>query len=67
MLVKHAEEALSPERAIVFLRDATQSIFAIRYQREGNNLQTVEVPFGLSDDLAQWLAKVAKKNKSLLE
>ncbi len=56
MLVKQAEEALLPENAVVFLRDSTHGTFAIRYQKEGNNLQTVEVQFGLSDDLAQWLA-----------
>jgi GAF domain-containing protein len=56
MLVRQANEALMPEQALVFLRDATMGAFKISYQQGGNNLQTVNVRFGLSDDLAQWLA-----------
>lgn len=56
MLVKQANEALVPERSLVFLRDATQGVFGIRYQGDGGNVQSVEIRFGLSDDLAQWLA-----------
>jgi GAF domain-containing protein len=56
MLVKQADEALRPEHAIVFLRDATLGAFKISYQRGGTNLQPVAIRFGLSDDLAQWLA-----------
>jgi len=56
MLVHQADEAVTPERAVVFLRDATHGVFAIRYQQGSTSPQTVEVRFGLSDDLAQWLA-----------
>ncbi len=52
MLVNQTDEALSPDRAIVFLRDTTHGIFTTRYP----NLANIEVRFGLSDDLAQWLA-----------
>ncbi len=56
MLVKQAGEALAPERAIVFLRDSTHGVFSVRYHQGSSTLQNVEVHFGLSDDLAQWLA-----------
>jgi len=56
MLVQQANEALRPEHVLVFLRDANHGVFAIRYQEAGSNLKNVEIQFGLSDDLAQWLA-----------
>jgi signal transduction histidine kinase len=56
MLTTYAGEAIVPELAVVFLRDATQGVFAVRYPTGGSNLEIVEVRFGLSDDLAQWLA-----------
>jgi GAF domain-containing protein len=56
MLVKQADDALRPDHALVFLRDATLGAFKVNYQRGGSNLQPVAVRFGLSDDLAQWLA-----------
>jgi signal transduction histidine kinase len=60
MLVTQADQALSPETATVFLRDSNQGIFSIRYQQGENSLESVEVRFGLSDDLAQWLADTNK-------
>ncbi len=56
MLAQQADEALLPEAALVYLRDATAGAFTIRYPKKSGNPQSVEVPFGLSDDLAMWLA-----------
>ena len=55
MMLKQAKEALNTEHALVFLRDSTQGAFVIR-AREGSKSTPIEVRFGLSDDLAQWLA-----------
>jgi GAF domain-containing protein len=60
MLVTQADEALASESAVVFLRDSTHGVFAIRYQQGQDSTQAVEVRFGLSDDLAQWLADTDK-------
>jgi signal transduction histidine kinase len=56
MLLKQVKEALQPEHALVFLRDATQGAFIIRAQQGDKGTQAIEVRFGLSDELAQWLA-----------
>jgi signal transduction histidine kinase len=56
MLAKQAEEALTPEHALIFLRDLAHGVYTIKYQQGGSNIQNVEIQFGLSDDLAQWLA-----------
>ena len=56
MLVGQANNALNPEHATVFLRDAAHGTFTVRYPQENGSIQNVEVRFGLSDDLAQWLA-----------
>ena len=56
MLAKQAEEALTPEHALIFLRDLPRGVYTINYQQGGSNIQNVEIQFGLSDDLAQWLA-----------
>ncbi len=55
-LVLQATEVLAAEPALVYLRDATASAFTIRHPKNNSNLHTVEINFGLSDDLAQWLA-----------
>ncbi|MBN1993441.1 MAG: GAF domain-containing protein [Anaerolineae bacterium] len=55
LLVKQAKEALNPAHALVFLRDSTQGAFVIRAQPDDKS-GSVEVRFGLSDELAQWLA-----------
>ena len=53
MLTTYAGQAVVPELAVVFLRDSTQRVFAVRYPTGGTYLEIVEVRFGLSDDLAQ--------------
>ncbi len=55
LLVEHTNKALSPESAFVFLRNTELNAFAIRYQYGGSS-KAVEVNFGLSDQLAQWLS-----------
>lgn len=56
MLAKQANEALNLENAMVFLRDPNHGVFKIRFQQEKKYVPPVEVQFGLSDDLAKWLA-----------
>ncbi|MBN1220230.1 MAG: GAF domain-containing protein [Anaerolineae bacterium] len=56
MLLNQAQQALSAEHAMVFLRDAAQGTFVIRAQTGDKSSPGIEVQFGLSDDLAQWLA-----------
>jgi K+-sensing histidine kinase KdpD len=54
-LAKHASNALIAKPMYVFLRSSAINAFAIRY-RDDTIETPVEVRFGLSDDLAQWLA-----------
>ncbi len=54
-LLKESQEALDADHALVFLRDSTLGAFVIR-ARLGGKSTPIEVRFGLSDDLAQWLA-----------
>ncbi|GAB4432667.1 MAG: hypothetical protein Kow0031_14090 [Anaerolineae bacterium] len=56
MFATMAENALQADRAMVFMRDANQGVFAIRHPESKGSTQGVAVRFGLSDDLAQWLA-----------
>ncbi len=56
MMALQADEALTLEDTMVFLRDSTTGAFIIRYAQHTNGIQNIEVRFGLSDDLAQWLA-----------
>ncbi len=56
MLLNQVDEALAPEHILVFLRDHTLSAFAVRHQHRSDSTEVVEVRFGLSDNLAQWLA-----------
>ncbi|MCB0178071.1 MAG: GAF domain-containing protein [Anaerolineae bacterium] len=56
LLVQQANQTLVPERSVVFLRDLTLGAFIVSYPRNDDTLQTVDIRFGLSDDLAQWLA-----------
>jgi len=55
LAVKHARNALIAEPIMAFLRNMEVDAFACHYQ-EGLNHSHVEVHFGLSDDLAKWLA-----------
>jgi signal transduction histidine kinase len=58
MLLAQTIESLNPEHALVFLRDAAQGLFVIRARtgKEATHSHSIEIPFALSDDLAQWLA-----------
>lgn len=56
MLLTQTTEALNPEHAMVFLRDNTQGLFVIRARTGKESTHSIEIPFALSDDLAQWLA-----------
>lgn len=56
LLVRQADKTLRPERSAVFLRDLTVGAFTISYPPPENDRRAVAVRFGLSDDLAQWLA-----------
>ena len=57
MLAIQAQQALLPEHALIFIRNAGQGVFSIQYPTSSNgSVQNVAVNFGLSDDLAQWLA-----------
>ncbi|RMF01080.1 MAG: GAF domain-containing protein, partial [Chloroflexi bacterium] len=60
LLVTQATNAHAPEHALVFLRNSNQGVFDIRYPQTNGSLQNVEVRFGLSDDLATWLADTKK-------
>ncbi|MDM8520918.1 GAF domain-containing protein [Anaerolineales bacterium HSG6] len=62
LLVQHAALAFKAEPIIIFLRNPGVNAFSIRYQDYSNDTP-VEVRFGLSDDLAQWLAD----NKDILQ
>ncbi|MCB0209043.1 MAG: GAF domain-containing protein [Anaerolineae bacterium] len=56
LLVKQAHETLMPEHSTVFLRNHTIGAFVVSYPPSDDDPQTVNIRFGLSDDLAQWLA-----------
>ena len=56
IMLKQTSDAMSPERSFVFLRNDILDIFEIRCQHAEQDTQTVEVRFGISDDLARWLA-----------
>lgn len=56
MLAMSAEESLSVENVQIFIRDANQGVFSICYPKINGSTPGVAVRFGLSDDLAQWLA-----------
>lgn len=57
ILLKQTDEALDPEQSFVFLRNQTLEIFDIHCQHGEQKPQTVEVRFGINDDLARWLAE----------
>jgi signal transduction histidine kinase len=56
MMAAYVEESLLTGNARVFLRDSNQGVFRIAYPALEGSGQQVEVHFGLSDDLATWLA-----------
>ncbi|MDM8528646.1 GAF domain-containing protein [Anaerolineales bacterium HSG24] len=62
LLSQHAAQAFKAKPIIVFLRNPAVNAFSIRYQDHSNDAP-VEVRFGLSDDLAQWLVD----NKDILQ
>ena len=55
MLLKHIEEVFTSQPRLVFLRNPAKGTFIIWPNENGQQAQTVEVQFGLEDDLAQWL------------
>jgi signal transduction histidine kinase len=57
LLLKQTDEALQPQHALVFLRDTSADIFAIRSRQGSPNIQAVEISFGLRDSLVRWLTQ----------
>jgi len=55
MLAKHIHQALGPKPILVFLRDPMLYAFTVQHH-QGMGDAPVEVHFGLSDNLAQWLS-----------
>ncbi|MCB0194092.1 MAG: GAF domain-containing protein [Anaerolineae bacterium] len=56
LLVNQAQDTLMPEHSTVFLRNLTVGAFVVSYSPSEDDPQAVNIRFGLSDDLAQWLA-----------
>ncbi len=57
LLLKQTDEALQPQHALVFLKDISVDIFAIRGQQGSHHIQAVEISFGLRDSLVRWLTE----------
>lgn len=56
MLVKSANQILAPKSATVFLRNSAIGAFVPIYPPSSDNPQECKAQFGLSNELAKWLA-----------
>jgi signal transduction histidine kinase len=57
LLLNQIDETLTPEKTLIFLKDANVDMYTIRDQRSGNSPQPVEVSFSPKDNLVRWLAE----------
>ncbi len=55
LMLRQTDEALNPQRGLVFMEDELHEIFVVRYRHNGPNGHTIEVSFASGDDLVRWL------------